>query len=57
MKFDPLSLNISLGFPLRAIKRLKVRRKSSDNKCEANSIWIAHTVKPVEITPYLFAIA
>ena len=57
MKFDPLSLNISLGFPLRAIKRLKVRRKSSVNKCEANSIWTAHTVKPVKISPYRFAIA
>ena len=57
MKFYPLSLNVTLGFPLHAIKRLKVRRKMSVVKSEANSIWTAFTVKHVKITPYLFAIA
>ena len=57
MKFDPLSLNIFLGFPVRAIQCLRGKRKTSFVKSEADSIWTAHTVKQVKITPQLFAIA
>ena len=57
MKFDPLLLNISLGFPLRATKCLKVREKTFVVQSEVNSISTARTVKYIKITPYHFAIA
>ena len=58
MEFNPLSLNTSLGFPLRVIKCLKVREKTSlAKKPEANSTWIAHRVKHVMISTYFVAVA
>ena len=53
MKFYPLSLNISLGFSVGPIKCLKVRRKTSVVKSEANSIWTADAVKHLVFLEHL----
>ena len=53
-KFPPLSDLISSGLPLLATNRLKAFKKESVTRLGATSIWIARTVRHVNITPYLF---